>query len=117
MQVTNRKERAKTKWRFAGLYILSVALPVLLLINAIGMNKVECDDTARYTKQLRQRDQALAELSQLAATLNEAHQLKSAFDQAPTDQIRYDRLHNEFGKGVDRLKQLYFTDTALYKYN
>jgi CHASE3 domain sensor protein len=96
MQVTNRKERAKAKWRFAGLYILSVALPVLLLLNAIGMNKVECDDTAQYANQLRQRDQALAELSQLAAMLNEAHQLKSAFDRAPEDQARYDRLHYEF---------------------
>jgi hypothetical protein len=118
MQVINRKERTTAKWRFAGLYLLSVALPVLLLLNAIDMNKVESNDTAKYVDQLRQRDQALAELSKLAATLNEAHRLKPAFDRVPPEnQVRYDQLHYDFEKGVDKLKRLYFSDTVLYKYN
>ncbi len=117
MQVVNRKERANAKWRFAGLYILSVAIPVLILINGLEMGKVEQKENEQLVEQLRKRDQALAELSQLAVTLNETQKLKPAFAYEPIDQLKYDQMRFSFEQGVDRMKKLYYTDTALYRAN
>jgi hypothetical protein len=115
--VVNRKERANSRWRFAGLYILSVAIPALVIINGIDMGKVDCEENEQLVEQLRKRDQALAQVSHLAALLNRAQELKPAYAAEPTDQAKYDQLHYDFERGVDRLKQLYYSDTALYKHN
>jgi DNA repair exonuclease SbcCD ATPase subunit len=118
MQVeVNRKERANAKWRFASLYILSAAIPALLIINGFNMGKVEYKENEQLVEQLKKRDRALAELSHLAALLNQAQQLKPAFAAKPTDQAKYDQLHYQFKGSVDQLKKLYYEDTALYRYN
>jgi DNA repair exonuclease SbcCD ATPase subunit len=115
--IVNRKERANARWRFAGLYILSLAFPILLFFNVTGMGKVECKENEQLVEQLRKRDRALAELSQLAGLLNNVHELKPAYAHEPQDQARYDQLHYNFERGVDQLKRLYYSDTALYKHN
>src|SRR5687767_8459864 len=117
MQVVNRKERANAKWRFAGLYLLSLAIPALLLFNATDMSEVECRENEQLVEQLRKRDQALAELSQLALILNQVQQLKPAFISRPEDPARYDQLRFRFIDEVEKLKRLHYSDTALYESN
>lgn len=119
MQVVNRKERSNAKWRFAGLYLMSLTIPALLIFNSIDMGKVESKDTSQLVEQLRKRDQALAELSQLAITLNTMQQLKPAFERFPEpgNKTKYEQLKYDFETGVNKLKQLYFSDTTLYNSN
>ncbi|WP_207431282.1 hypothetical protein [Sabulibacter ruber] len=94
-----------------------MAIPVLILINGLEMGKVEQKENEQLVEQLRKRDQALAELSQLAVTLNETQKLKPAFAYEPIDQLKYDQMRFSFEQGVDRMKKLYYTDTALYRAN
>jgi hypothetical protein len=117
MQVVNRKERKYSMWRFAGLYILSVALPVLLIVNSMSMKEVETVENEHLLQQLKKRDEALAQLSQLATTLKKIQELKPPYAREATNKEEYDKLRFKFEREVENLKRLYYNDTTVYKTN
>lgn len=115
MQIINRKERANAKWRFAGLYALSLALVGLLIINGFKMRTVESTEGTEQLKKLKNKQATLIQLSELAAILDRIQELKKPYDSVPSNLQEYDRLREDFKKKLDPLKSIYYSDTVLYR--
>jgi hypothetical protein len=117
MKVINKQERLYARWRFVGLYVVSLAIPALLVFNSLTVEKVDTKEKENLLEQLRKRDQALAKLTALAGLLDEIIRLKPAYETLATDQARYDHQRFEFERGLEGMKRLYYDDTILYHTN
>lgn len=115
MQVINSKERGSAKWRFAILFILTAAIPSLLIVNAIHLGKVEDQESDEYVNQLRKRDIGLSEIVQLAGTLNQMQIARPPYVKEASNQAGYDQLRFRFETDLEKLKRQYYKDTVLYK--
>lgn len=117
MKIINQKERRDAKWRFAGLYLIAVAIPAFFIINGLTVKTVDNKDTTETLNQLKNRDQAVKEVYQLAGILSEMHRLKPPYATDFSQNEKHDRLRLKFETEADRLQKKYYRDTVAYKLN
>lgn len=118
MQVVNRKERTSALWRFVGGYLLLFAVTAGLMLNSFSFREVDDKETRQVVEKMKKREEAQAQLAQLASMLNELQGIKKPYAEMPPEQAaRYDRLRFEFEKGIEAMKRMYYGDTTQYNPN
>jgi len=106
MKVTNKKERRSAILRFAGLYLLGLAIPVFIIISSMTVRTVDGKDSAETLSQLRKRDEAFREVHLLSMRLIELQKLRQ--------NEKYDEMRLAFQKSVDELQNKFLSDTVTY---
>ncbi len=115
--VNNRKDRTGAAWRFAGLYGAALALPALLMVNALTMQTTDTSEKASKLEDHRKLNNAVARLSQIALMLNNLQQMKPPYGGEPADPAQYDQLRLDFKQEVETMKEAIHADTTLRKIN
>ncbi len=115
--VNNRKDRTGAAWRFAALYVAALALPTLLMVNALTMQTTDSSEKESKLEDHRKLNNAVARLSQIAVRLNALQQMKPPYGGEPADPGAYDQLRLDFKNEVEAMKEAIHADSTLRKIN
>lgn len=105
MKITNVRERKNAITRFAIIYAVALAIPVLIVLSSLTVSNVGKKDAAEMMGRLQKRDLALSKVYQLALKLDNMQNFRQ--------NRNYDEMRLQFEKEVDDL-QINYADSITY---